>query len=85
MRSSQVLRTLELEGTPQERGRRHGQTLGAEIRQLRRALLVYLARLSLMPGPCRSLAGSSSWPDVFSPRPRRVSSKRWPPWLPGPR
>ncbi len=50
MRSSQALRTLELEGAPQERGRRHGQTLGAEIRQLRRALLAYLARVSLYAG-----------------------------------
>ncbi len=50
MRSSQVLRTLELEGAPQERGRRHGQTLGAEIRQMRRALLAYLARVSLYAG-----------------------------------
>ncbi|MGP7988035.1 MAG: C45 family autoproteolytic acyltransferase/hydolase [Desulfobaccales bacterium] len=50
MRSSQALRTLELAGAPQEIGRRHGQTLGAEIRQLRRALLAYLARLSLYAG-----------------------------------
>ncbi|MGB7913258.1 MAG: C45 family autoproteolytic acyltransferase/hydrolase, partial [Desulfobaccales bacterium] len=50
MRSSQALRTLELEGAPRERGRRHGQTLGAEIRQLRRALLAYLARVSLYAG-----------------------------------
>ena len=45
-----MLRTLELEGAPQERGRRHGQTLGAEIRQMRRALLAYLARVSLYAG-----------------------------------
>ncbi len=50
MRSSQALRTLELEGAPPEKGRRHGQTLGAEIRQIRRALLAYLARLSLYAG-----------------------------------
>ncbi len=44
------LRTLELEGSPQERGRRHGQSLGADIRRVRRALLAYLARLSLSAG-----------------------------------
>lgn len=31
-------------------GRRHGQMLGGEIRQMRRALLAYLARLSLYAG-----------------------------------
>lgn len=45
-----MLRTIELAGSPQELGRRHGQTLGAEIRQMRRALLAYLARLSLYAG-----------------------------------
>jgi len=45
-----MLRTIELEGTPQERGWRHGQILGAEIRQVRRAFLSYLARLSLYAG-----------------------------------
>ncbi|MGP7971653.1 MAG: C45 family autoproteolytic acyltransferase/hydolase [Desulfobaccales bacterium] len=50
MRSSQALRTLELEGAPRERGRCHGQTLGDEIRQLRRALLAYLARVSIYAG-----------------------------------
>ena len=44
------MRTLELAGSPQERGRRHGQALGTEIRQMRRALLAYLARLSLYAG-----------------------------------
>ncbi len=44
------LHTLELEGSPRERGRRHGQSLGTEIRQMRRALLAYLARLSLYAG-----------------------------------
>jgi len=45
-----MLRTIELAGTPQERGWRHGQILGAEIRQVRRAFLSYLARLSLYAG-----------------------------------
>ncbi len=42
-----MLRTLELAGTPRERGRRHGRVLGADLRRMRRALLTYLARLSL--------------------------------------
>jgi Acyl-coenzyme A:6-aminopenicillanic acid acyl-transferase len=45
-----VLRTLEIWGDPQEMGRRHGQTLGADIRRLRRAILAYLARISLYAG-----------------------------------
>ena len=47
---AQVLRTLEIWGDPQERGRRHGQTLGGDIRLLRRAILTYLARISLYAG-----------------------------------
>ena len=42
-----MLRTVELAGSPRERGRRHGQLLGGGIRRLRRGLLTYLARLSL--------------------------------------
>lgn len=45
-----MLRSLELDGTPQELGRRHGQALGTEIRRMRRALLAYLAHLSLYAG-----------------------------------
>jgi hypothetical protein len=45
-----MLRTLEIWGDPQELGRRHGQALGADIRLLRRALLTYLARISLYAG-----------------------------------
>ncbi|MCX5892894.1 MAG: C45 family autoproteolytic acyltransferase/hydrolase [Deltaproteobacteria bacterium] len=45
-----MLRSLELAGSPQELGRRHGQALGAEIRRMRRGLLAYLARLSLYAG-----------------------------------
>jgi hypothetical protein len=45
-----MLRTIELTGSPQELGRRHGQALGDEIRRMRRGLLAYLARLSLYAG-----------------------------------
>ncbi len=45
-----MLRTIELRGSPQELGRRHGQALGDEIRRMRRGLLAYLARLSLYAG-----------------------------------
>ena len=45
-----MLRTLEIWGDPQERGRRHGQALGGDIRLLRRAILTYLARISLYAG-----------------------------------
>jgi hypothetical protein len=45
-----VLRKLEIWGEPEARGRRHGQTLGADIRRLRREVLTYLARISLYAG-----------------------------------
>jgi len=45
-----MLRTLEIWGDPQELGRRHGQALGGDIRLLRRAILTYLARISLYAG-----------------------------------
>jgi len=45
-----MLRTLEIWGSPLERGRRHGQTLALDIRRLRRVLLDYLARISLYAG-----------------------------------
>ena len=45
-----MLRRLEIWGEPEARGRRHGQTLGADIRRLRRAVLTYLARISLYAG-----------------------------------
>jgi hypothetical protein len=51
------MRILAISGTPLERGRRHGQTLGGEIRQMRRALLDYLARVSLYAGALPLLAG----------------------------
>lgn len=44
------LPVIELAGTPAERGRRHGQLLGPEIRRVRRAILAYLAKLSLYAG-----------------------------------
>jgi hypothetical protein len=44
------LRTLELWGSPQDLGRRHGQTLAADIHLLRRELLSYLAHISLYAG-----------------------------------
>ncbi len=47
---SGTIPTIELWGSPVERGRRHGQLLGLEIRQMRRGLLHYLARVSLYAG-----------------------------------
>ena len=55
-----MLRTLEIWGDPQELGRRHGQTLGADIRLLRRAILTYLARISLYAGAL-PLYGLLTW------------------------
>ena len=45
-----MMRRLELGGSPGERGRRHGEVLAADIHRLRRALLAYLARISLYAG-----------------------------------
>ena len=45
-----MLRRLEIWGEPEARGRRHGQTLGADIHRLRREILTYLARISLYAG-----------------------------------
>jgi hypothetical protein len=64
-----MLRTLEIWGDPKERGRRHGQTLAADIRVLRRALLTYLARISLYAGalPLFGLLkwlGRGFWPHI---------------------
>ena len=55
-----MLRTLEIWGDPQELGRRHGQALGADIRRLRRAILTYLARISLYAGAL-PLYGLVTW------------------------
>ncbi|HZE20468.1 MAG TPA: hypothetical protein VE082_00300, partial [Desulfobaccales bacterium] len=45
-----MLRTIEIWGAPEERGRRHGQILAADIRRLRLVILGYLARISLYAG-----------------------------------
>jgi len=45
-----ALRTLEVGGSPAQMGRRHGQVLASEIRQLRRGLLAYLARIGFYAG-----------------------------------
>lgn len=63
------LRTLELSGSPRELGLRHGQALATEIRALRRALLTYLARISLFGGalPLYALLlflGKRFWPHI---------------------
>jgi hypothetical protein len=44
------MRTIELSGTPWERGRQHGQAAAQDLRRLRRGLLQYLARLSFYGG-----------------------------------
>jgi hypothetical protein len=54
------IRKLELWGSPLERGRRHGQLLGADIRLLRRVLFTYLARISLYAGGL-PLIGLLNW------------------------
>lgn len=58
---------LELAGAPRERGWRHGQTQAAEIRQLRRALLTYLARISLYAGGLPFFGGLSMLARSFLP------------------
>jgi hypothetical protein len=55
-----MVRSVELWGTPEERGRRHGQLLGQDIRILRRTLLAYLARISLYAGAI-PLLGLLTW------------------------
>ncbi|MFZ5451159.1 MAG: C45 family autoproteolytic acyltransferase/hydrolase [Thermodesulfobacteriota bacterium] len=69
MNAPPPLRTLELTGSPRELGRRHGQALGSEIRALRRAVLHYLARISLFGGalPLYALAvwlSKRFWPYI---------------------
>lgn len=46
---------VELAGGPGELGRRHGEVLAREIREMRRALLDYLARLTLYVGALPAL------------------------------
>jgi hypothetical protein len=63
-------RIIELAGTPWERGLRHGELLGREIRQVRRAFLSYLSRLTLYAGAlallafARLMARLSFWPHI---------------------
>ena len=69
MTAPSPLLTLELTGPPRELGRRHGQALGSEIRALRRAVLHYLARISLFGGalPLYALGvflGKRFWPYI---------------------
>jgi hypothetical protein len=61
-----------LSGAPRELGLRHGQALGREIRVLRRALLTYLARVSLFAGalPLYALLlflARRFWPQIPAP------------------
>jgi hypothetical protein len=61
-----------LSGSPRELGRRHGQALAREIRVLRRALLTYLAKVSLAAGalPLYVLLlflARRFWPHIPSP------------------
>jgi len=61
---------IELVGTPGERGRRHGELLGKEIRALRRAMVRYFSRLTLYAGALallavgKLLARLSFWPHI---------------------
>src|SRR4030065_330493 len=48
--TKKMLRRLEIWGEPEARGRRPGQTRGADTRLLRREILTYLARISLYAG-----------------------------------
>jgi hypothetical protein len=45
-----MLPKIELAGSPAERGKKHGESLAAEIRQMRRVFLTYLAHLSFYAG-----------------------------------
>jgi hypothetical protein len=67
-----MLRTIELWGTPAQRGRLHGQLLAAEIRQMRREMLIYLARISLYAGAAPlfgllKMLARRLWPFIPSP------------------
>jgi hypothetical protein len=71
MNGAPPLRTIKLSGTPRELGRQHGRALAAEIRTLRRALLTYLARISLFGGALPRYAlmlflGRRFWPYIPS-------------------
>lgn len=61
---------IELSGNPGELGRRHGELLAREIRQMRRAFLHYLARLTFFLGAwpisaiLQLLARLAFWPHI---------------------
>jgi len=66
------LQIIELSGSPQERGRRHGAALAREIRLLRRAMLSYLARVSFYVGALpfyglMQILSRSFWPLIPGP------------------
>lgn len=63
------LRMVQLAGAPRDLGVQHGRALAPEIRALRRALLAYLARISLFAGalPLYTLLvflGKRFWPYI---------------------
>lgn len=63
-------RIIELAGSPREIGRRHGELLAGDIREMRRALLTYISRVSLYVGTLpvltilQLLARLSFWPHI---------------------
>ncbi len=72
MPNSLELRTVSLEGSPRELGRRHGLLLGREIRLMRRALLQYLVKAGCFVGawPLAALLyalGGRFWASVPAP------------------
>jgi hypothetical protein len=67
-----MLRQIELTGSPEARGHKHGESLAAEIRQMRRVFLTYLARISFFAGalPCFAilqLLARRFWPFIPPP------------------
>ncbi len=70
MLTPELPRLIELAGSPWERGRQHGELLAREIRLMRRALLQYLALLTLYLGALPLLAvlqlftRLSFWPQI---------------------
>jgi hypothetical protein len=70
MISPETPRIVELEGSPLERGRLHGELLAREIRCMRRALLHYFSRFTLYLGALplfalmQLLARLAFWPHI---------------------